>query len=94
VATLICKFPLQNEDPLIEFYKARVGYFYGGSVDVVDFSDIDNAIRDATNRRVAMKTDNRVKDAMHHDHPVPEPPMAMFAANYFKVKSFLPIFTV
>ena len=70
---------------MIEFYKARVAYFYGGNVDVSDFGDIDEVIRRETNRRVAMKSGNSVADFMHHDHPKPQGPMALYAANYFKV---------
>ena len=61
------------------------GYFYSGSVEAVDFGRIDEEIRERTNRLVTMKTDGRVKDFMHHDHPKPEAPLALFAANYFKV---------
>ena len=52
---------------------------------MADFASIDEVIRRGTNRRVAMKTDNVVRDFMHHDHPKPEAPMALYAANYFKV---------
>ena len=75
----------QTKKPLIEFYKARIAYFYGGNVEMADFASIDEVIRRETNRRVAMKTDNVVRDFMHHDHPTPEAPMALYAANYFKV---------
>ena len=80
-------FHFQTEAPLIEFYKARIAYFYGGNVEMADFTNIDEVIRRETNRRVTMKTNNAVKDFMHHDHPKPEAPMALFAANYFKVIS-------
>ena len=73
------------EAPLIEFYKARIAYFYGGNVEMADFANIDEVIRRETNRRGTMKTDNAVTDFMHHDHPKPEAPMALYAANYFKV---------
>ncbi len=76
---------LQDEDPLIQFYKARVGYFYGGNVDVADFSEIDSVIRAETTRLAAMKTDNRVSDLMGHDHPHMDPPMGLFGAAYFEV---------
>ena len=74
-----------NEDPLIEFYKARAAYFYGGTVSKADFSTIDTAIRDATDKMVSMKTGGKMEGFSGHDHPRPEPPLAMFAANYFKV---------
>jgi len=74
----------KTEDAVIEFYKARVAYFYGGNVDVADFGDIDEVIRRETNRRVSMKSGNSVADFMHHDHPKPQGPMALYAANYFK----------
>ena len=65
------------------------GYFYSGTVDKVDFSRIDEEIRERTNKMITMKTDGRVKDFMKHDHPTPEGPLALFAANYFKVKTCL-----
>jgi hypothetical protein len=37
---LIFGFSLQMSDTLIQFYKMRVGYFYGAQVDQIDFSSI------------------------------------------------------
>lgn len=70
---------------MIEFYKARVQYFYTGMVNRVDFDDIETEIKGAINRQVAMKTDQKVKEIFHHEHPMPDPPMTFFAANYFQV---------
>ena len=73
---------------MIEFYKARVRYFYNGLVEKTDFSSIDATIRNTTNRQVAMKTNFKVLDMMHHDHISPSKPMAAFAANYFQVEIY------
>jgi hypothetical protein len=37
---VIFGFSLQMSDTLIQFYKMRVGYFYGAQVDQIDFSSI------------------------------------------------------
>ncbi len=37
---LMFRFSLQMSDTLIQFYKMRVGYFYGAQVDQIDFSSI------------------------------------------------------
>ena len=76
---------LQSEDPLIEFYKARVTYFYNGLVEKTDFDSLDGVIRNTTNRQVAMKTNFKILDMMHHDHISPSKPMAAFGANHFQV---------
>ena len=78
----------QPEDPLIQFYKARVQYFYNGLVDKTEFESIDETIRNTTNRQVAMKTNFKILDMMHHDHITPPKPMAAFAANFFQVYSW------
>ena len=70
----------------MEFYKARAGYFYSGLVEKADFASIDETIRNTTNRQVAMKTNFKVLDMMHHDHVTPSKPLAAFAANHFQVK--------
>jgi len=54
-------------------------------VEKADFSSIDATIRNTTNLQVAMKTNFKILDMMHHDHITPSKPMAAFAANYFQV---------
>ena len=54
-------------------------------VEKTEFDSIDERIRNTTNRQVAMKTNFKVLDMMHHDHISPSKPMAAFAANYFQV---------
>jgi hypothetical protein len=77
----------KDEDPLIEFYKARVGYFYSGVVDPVNFDQLDTEVRSSTNQMINMKTVGQVPDFMYHDHlPAYAPPMISFAANYLEVK--------
>ena len=54
-------------------------------MEKTEFESIDATIRNTTNRQVAMKTNFKVLDVMHHDHITPPKPMAAFAANYFQV---------
>ena len=56
-------------------------------MEKTEFESIDETIRNATNRQVAMKTNFKILDLMHHDHILPPKPMAAFAANYFQVCS-------
>ena len=80
----------QNEDDIIEFYKARVKYFYSGAVDAVDFNDIKNVVRRSTNQMVAMKTNGQLREMVRaNDTLSPEKPMAMFVANHIQVFTFL-----
>ena len=76
----------QEEDKMIEYYKTRIGYFYQGLAKQISFAMVDEEIRSTINRAVAMKTDNAIENFMHHEHPHPAPPMAVYAANYFKVR--------
>lgn len=56
-------------------------------MDKTEFESIDDTIRNITNQQVAMKTNFKILDMMHHDHITPPKPMAAFAANYFQVYS-------
>ena len=58
-------------------------------MEKTEFESIDATIRNMTNRQVAMKTNFKVLDVMHHDHIIPPKPMAAFAANYFQVDKIL-----
>ena len=76
----------KDEDPLIEFYKARVNYFYSGSVEEVEFDQLDSNMRSVINQMVTMKTREKVQDFMYHDHlPKYLPPMISFGANFLQV---------
>ena len=80
------KYHFQDEDPLIEFYKARVNYFYSGTVEEVEFDQLDSNMRTIINQMVTMKTGEKVSDFMHHDHlPKYQPPMISFGANFLQV---------
>ena len=76
----------KDEDPLIEFYKARVNYFYSGSVEEVEFDQLDSNMRTVINQMVTMKTREKVQDFMYHNHlPKYLPPMISFGANFLQV---------
>ena len=70
---------------MIEFYKARIGFFYDGVAEKLDFNNFENVVRDDVNAKVAMKSENEVPDFVGHVHPHAKQPMTVFAANYFKV---------
>ena len=76
----------QNEEPVIEFYKARVGYFYSGLLDQVDFGALDLKIGRQINQMIGDKTGNVISDFMQNDEiPSYMPPMISFGANIFQV---------
>ena len=74
---------------MIEFYKARVQYFYSGMVNQIDFANVEEEIKTAINNQVSMKTEGKVEEIFHHEHPVPDPPMTFFAANFFQVSTIV-----
>ena len=74
---------------MIEFYKARVQYFYSGMVNQIDFANVEEEIKSAINNQVSMKTEGKVEEIFHHEHPMPDPPMTFFAANFFQVSTIV-----
>ncbi|XP_059084342.1 uncharacterized protein LOC131881477 isoform X1 [Tigriopus californicus] len=76
----------KNEDPLMEFYKARARYFYNGLIENVDYDQIEEEIKELINQMIFMKTKKRVKDFLGHEHPHPVGPMSFFGANFFHGK--------
>ena len=77
---------------MIEFYKARIGYFYSGQLEQVDFNQLDLKIGSLVEQMVASKTNNLVKDFMQNNRiPLYLPPMITFGANFFKVSEYLRI---
>ena len=82
--TLIYIF--QDEEPVIEFYKARVGYFYSGLLDQVAFAALDLKISRQINQMIADKTNNVINNFMQNDRiPSYIPPMVSLGANVFQV---------
>ena len=76
----------QDEEPVIEFYKARVGYFYSGLLDQVAFAALDLKISRQINQMVADKTNNVINNFMQNDRiPSYIPPMVSLGANIFQV---------
>ena len=72
---------------MIDFYKMRVGYFYGTDVEKVSFENVDEEIKKRVNTAVSSQT-NKVKEnliAMEEDKLTVEPPLAVAMGNYFKV---------
>ena len=75
---------------MIEFYKARVNYFYSGTVEEVEFDQLDSNMRTIINQMVTMKTGEKISDFMHHDHlPKYLPPMISFGANFLQVCKYV-----
>ena len=71
---------------MIEFYKARVGYFYSGLLDQVAFAALDLKISRQINQMVADKTNNVINNFMQNDRiPSYIPPMVSLGANIFQV---------
>ena len=71
---------------MIEFYKARISYFYSGLLEQVDFNALDIKIRRQINQMLADKTNNAVPNFMGNDHiPSYLPPMISIGANIFQV---------
>jgi serine protease inhibitor len=62
-----------------------VDYFYSGSVDQIEFAQIEDKVRKRVNALVETKTKSQIADFVGHDHPNADRPMAFFAANFFRV---------
>ena len=71
---------------MIEFYRARIGYFYSGTIEQVEFDDLDENVRKPVNTMIDSKTEGQVDKFMNlNTMPGYLPPMISFGANFFKV---------
>ena len=78
---------LQDESPLIEFYRARVNYFYSGTIEQIDFGELNMNARKLINDMMATKTKNQILNFMGQDIiPDYSPPMISLGANTFKAE--------
>ena len=78
----------QESDPLIEFYKIRLKYFYGASVETVDWSRIEEAIREKLNEEVREQTEEKIEHIVEGEVNSllkPAPPLSVVTGNLFKV---------
>ncbi len=76
---------LQDKANLIEYYKARIAFFYGGVADSADFENAQEDIRDKLDMAIAAKTRGEVEHFAQGSHLHPHRPMMLLGANYFKV---------
>ena len=74
---------------MINFYKMRVGYFYGTDVEKVNFENINEEIKKRVNIAVSSQTNELKKDLMEEDELTVDPPLAVAMGNYFKVIIFI-----
>lgn len=75
----------QNKNKIIEFYKARIAYFYDGDTSVIDFDKVENHLRGEVDEKVSEDTKSPTQDFVGGQSIHLEPPMAAFAANFFQV---------
>ena len=68
----------QDAESLIEFYKARVKYFYGANVDSVNFANIEEEIVGRLPQDIELLPQQR--EILSADSP-----LALLSANYFQV---------
>ena len=74
----------QDSEDLIEFYKARVKYFYQADVESVDFANIEQEIVGRLNQQTDLVS------ASEQQQLSAEPPLALLSGNFFQVcKIFL-----
>ena len=74
----------QDSEDLIEFYKARVKYFYQADVESVDFANIEQEIVGRLNQQTELVS------ASEQQQLSAEPPLALLSGNFFQVcKIFL-----
>ena len=79
-------FIKQEEEAVIEFYRARISYFYSGQLDQVDFKQLDVKIGQSTEQMIASKTNNDILNFMQGQRiPLYLPPLIAFGANFFQV---------
>ena len=74
----------EDESPLIEFYRARVDYFYSGTIEQIDFDQLNVNAGRLIDDMVARKTKDKIMDFMAQDTiPAYAPPMISLGANVF-----------
>ena len=69
----------QDAESLIEFYKARVKYFYGANVDSVNFANIEEEIAGRLNQDIDLLPPEQ-REILSADSP-----LALVSGNYFQV---------
>ena len=71
---------------MIEFYRARINYFYSGTIQQIEFNQLDQNVRGNVDDMINTKTNGEMTNFMGSD-TIPEypPPMISFGANYLKV---------
>ena len=77
----------EDESPLIEFYRARVDYFYSGTIEQIDFDQLNVNAGRLIDDMVARKTNDKIMDFMAQDQiPAYAPPMISLGANVFQAE--------
>ena len=69
----------QDAESLIEFYKARVKYFYGANVDSVNFANIEEEIAGRLPQDIDLLPQQQ-REILSADSP-----LALLSTNYFQV---------
>ena len=69
----------QDSEDLIEFYKARVKYFYEADVESVDFANIEQEMVGRLNQQTDLVS------ASEQQQLSAEPPLALLSGNFFQV---------
>ena len=75
----------EDESPLIEFYRARVDYFYSGTIEQIDFDQLNTNAGRLIDDMVSRKTQKKILNFMAQDQIPPyAPPMISLGANAFQ----------
>ena len=69
----------QDAESLIQVYKARVKYFYGANVDMVNFANIEEEIAGRLPQDIDLLPQQQ-REILSADSP-----LALLSANYFQV---------
>ena len=68
----------QDAESLIQVYKARVKYFYGANVDMVNFANIEEEIAGRLNQDIELLPQQQQTISA-------ESPLALVSGNFFQV---------
>ncbi len=74
----------QTEPDVLDFYKARINFFYNGNADKIDFEKFDQELKEKINSR-----DPQSGKLVEHFSFHSEKPMAVFSLNNLVVSSDL-----
>ena len=77
-------FP-QTEPDVLEFYKARINFFYAGNADKIDFDNFDAEVKGKVDPLISEATSGKVESFLQQNHFHVSKPMVALAANYFEV---------